>query len=67
MPDLEKEALGLRIKSGYKLRRGQALMLVLHDLRPDLYHEITGTKWDCFYKDSVVDAFFEFLNERGYQ
>jgi hypothetical protein len=37
-----------------KLRYGQTLMNVLHDVWRDKYYEITNTEYDCFYKDDTV-------------
>lgn len=34
-----------------EMRYGQILMNELYDVWPDKYHEITGTKYDCFYEN----------------
>lgn len=50
--------------SGGAIRKGQAYMNVLYEIRPDLYGEITinQPQVDCFYNDTKVEAFMEFLN-----
>ena len=38
------------------IRRGQAMMIVLKDVRPSLYKTLTGTRWDAFYRnDRITD------------
>lgn len=52
------------INAPNSLRYGQALMIVLHDVWPEKYHEITGTKYDCFYTLSVAkDTLFKLEKE----
>ena len=36
------------------LRRGQAMMIVLKDVRPSLYRTLTGTRWDAFYRNDRI-------------
>ena len=36
------------------LRRGQAMMVVLRDVRPSLYKTLTGTRWDAFYRNDRI-------------
>lgn len=44
-----------------QLRIGQAYMLALHELDPQLYGEITGTIKDPFYDDKKMKEFNQFL------
>lgn len=39
------------------LRRGQAYMIVLGEINPELYNKISGTKYDPFYRDDRIDDF----------
>lgn len=41
------------------LRRGQKLMIVLYDIKPELYLEILGSKDDPFYIDARIDDFIK--------
>lgn len=45
------------------LRIGQSYMNALHDVRDDLYIEITNTEADCFYDDLKIVQFIKKLNE----
>lgn len=47
------------------IRRGQAYMNVLYEIRPDLYEEITinQPQVDCFYNDDKIDNFMNFLKD----
>ena len=56
--DLVKKTVVLYSKG---LRLGQSYMNALHDLRPDLYKEITETENDCFYDDDKIINFINFL------
>ena len=38
-------------------RKGQAWMNALHEVAPELYEQIVGTKADCFYDDLLIPAF----------
>ena len=45
--------------SGYllsenRLRYGQVVMNVLHDVWPEKYNEISGSDYDCFYDTFLV-------------
>ena len=48
-------------RDNHFLRLGQLYMNTLHELRPDVYEEITGTDYDCFYTDDKISDFFTFL------
>lgn len=37
-----------------KLRYGQTIINILHEVRPEKYKELTGTDYDCFYDDAIV-------------
>jgi len=43
------------------LRKGQNYMNALAAIDIDLYHEYTGTAWDCFYRDEKCNLFMEHL------
>ena len=51
--------------SGGAIRKGQAYMNVLYEIRPDLYGEITSNQpqVDCFYNDDKIDNFMHFLKD----
>ena len=49
--------------SGGAIRKGQAYMNVLYEIRPDLYGAITSTDSDCFYNDDNIDNFMHFLKD----
>jgi hypothetical protein len=42
-------------------RKGQAMMNALREVAPELYDEITGSYYDCFYNDGKVGAFRDYL------
>lgn len=44
-----------------ELRRGQFLMIKLHEQDPRLYEAVSHTKLDCFYDDKKVDEFLVFI------
>lgn len=39
------------------IRKGQAYMNALYVVAPEVYDEITGTEFDCFYVDARIEAF----------
>lgn len=41
-------------KNNPDIRNGQAFMIVLHDMFPDIYNRVTGTEYDCFYNDAKI-------------
>lgn len=45
------------------IRWGQKLMNLLATVWPEKYREITGSKLDCFYDDTRVDALLSHLSE----
>jgi hypothetical protein len=44
------------------LRRGQAMMIILGEVRPSLYKMLTGTKWDAFYRNDRISELNSQLN-----
>ena len=46
------------------LRIGQSYMVALSKVRMELYDLITATEFDCFYVDSKIPAFFQFIKEK---
>lgn len=44
-----------------ELQPGQAYMNALHDIKPELYEEIIGTAYDCFYDDKNILNFISYL------
>ena len=45
------------------LRLGQCLMIILNDMSPYLYKIVSENGGcDCFYNDSRIDKFKEFVN-----
>lgn len=44
-----------------KQRKGQAIFNALREADYHLYEELTGTKFDCFYNDSKIDACLAFI------
>jgi hypothetical protein len=50
-------------KSHPELREGQSLMNALFEVNPNLYKEITGSEFDCFYDDKKIPAFWNKLAE----
>jgi len=44
------------------LRKGQSYMIALSRIRFDIYEEILGTEYDCFYDDKKVMKFLRHLN-----
>lgn len=59
----ELKALLDEVENGFKanndLRKGQKHMIVLFDIKPELYAEITGTDDDPFYVDARMDNFLK--------
>lgn len=59
----ELKALLDEVENGFNgkefLRKGQKHMIVLFDIKPELYTEITGTDDDPFYVDSRMDNFLK--------
>jgi len=45
-----------------ELRRGQAMFLALHHIRPDLASWVTAKDIDPFYDDSKIVAFLDQLS-----
>lgn len=53
-----------KLKLEYKeLRMGQSLMNALHEIRPDLYNDVTNNhpEVDCFYNDEKASDLIMFL------
>jgi hypothetical protein len=49
-------------------RLGQAYMHALHQVRPDIYEEVTMCTFrDCFYNDSKITNLINYLNGREWQ
>jgi hypothetical protein len=46
-------------------RVGQKYMTALYRVNPDLYVEVSYTSGDCFYDDSKIPVFWDFINIRG--
>lgn len=46
-------------ESFHFIRKGQARMNALYDIAPEVYKEITGTEFDCFYVDARIEAFLK--------
>ena len=45
------------------LRLGQCLMIILNDISPNLYKRVSENgSCDCFYNDSRIEKFKEFVN-----
>lgn len=44
------------------LRLGQSYMNALHIIKPKLYEEMSGTKYDCFYSDENIVNFLNYLD-----
>lgn len=40
-----------------EMRKGQARMNALKRVDPELYEIISGTEFDCFYRDERIPAF----------
>lgn len=59
----ELKALLDEVENGFKadndLRNGQKHMIVLFDIKPELYAEITGTDDDPFYVDERMANFLK--------
>lgn len=47
-----------------KLRRGQALMNLLFEVRPDLYDQVNMSALDPFYTDEPLPRVLTLLNEQ---
>jgi len=45
----------------HSLRLGQSFMNALHEVKPELSNQITGTDNDCFYNDNKVVQFLQYL------
>lgn len=60
---LMKVSIDMVEMSNRQLRMGQAHMNALHQIRPELYEDITGTDADCFYNDEKIHNFMKFLND----
>ena len=50
-------------KSHPELREGQSLMVALFEINPNLFKEISGSVFDCFYDDKKIPAFWNKLAE----
>jgi hypothetical protein len=46
-----------------KLRLGQSYMNALFDIDKDLYKEVTGTDFDCFYNDDKLIELIKYLSD----
>lgn len=46
-----------------KMRYGQSIMNMLHQILPGWYNRITGTDLDCFYDDGIVRFTLEYLEK----
>jgi len=44
-----------------RIRRGQNLFNVLHDIKPELANSIRGSEIDPFYHDKRIPLFYEWL------
>ena len=42
-------------------REGQAMMNALADVAPELYDMVTGSPYDCFYRDDLISGFREYV------
>lgn len=51
----------VKLTKTYYLRWGQTLMNVLYRTYPELYDQITGTDFDCFYLDENLGSVVSFL------
>lgn len=60
---LEETANKLKDPRYESLRFGQLYMNVLYDRRMDLYNYVSGTKFDPFYDDQRITAFFKYLKD----
>lgn len=45
----------------YAQRHGQYVMNALAQVRPDLYHKVTGALWDPFYRDGNLPEFWRWM------
>ncbi len=43
------------------VRRGQNLMNVLYEIKPEMYEVINNSKFDCFYDDNIIDSTLQYL------
>lgn len=50
-----------------ELRRGQALMNLLFEVRPDLYDQVNMSALDSFYTDEPLPSLLTILNEQWEQ
>lgn len=61
---IEVDTLGKFLQKKHpEFRQGQALMVALSEINPELYKTITGTEADCFYDDKKIPSFFAKLAE----
>lgn len=54
------------LQGNTNLRVGQCYMIALCDIDNNVYHEILGTEADCFYDNTKIKHFYEFLNSKVY-
>jgi hypothetical protein len=53
------ECVANEFNENVHLRKGQKCMIILWDIAPELYTEITGTDDDPFYVDERMDNFIK--------
>ena len=41
------------------IRYGQSVSIISYTINSDVYDELVGTKYDCFYVDEKVDIYLE--------